>query len=239
MEEHERKTFHAPQNFVIIFRLNMNIMKKYFLLIVLLPILFLNLFLMWQVKIKNDQVNKNIIILDEKKQEDASNFIFRPVIVGNCRFESNAKIASWKIYVNKAGCFRVQYPSDWNYREYNEQIESTSLLSIGFNDGVVDDFFKDKNKIVINSYIDYPIGLVADVALLKDPKIDHFRSLEDYRIKGNYRDSSQRDWVYSDTVYLLNNITNQVMTFSYYEKEYNEKNRKIFNDMLETLEFSQ
>ena len=29
------------------------------------------------------------------------------------------------------------------------------------------------------------------------------------------------------------------MTISYFENEYSEKNRKIFNDMLETLEFGQ
>jgi hypothetical protein len=217
----------------------MKYIKKYFLLIIVFIFLFFNLFLMWQVKIKNDQINKNILILNEKKQEDASNYIFRPVTVDNCRFENDAKIASWKVYVNKAGCFRMQYPTDWNYMEYNEMTEAYSLEAVGFNNEALDYFSKDKNKIVINSYINYPIGLVVDVALLKDPKIDHFRSLEDYRIKGNYRDSGQRDWVYVDTAYLQNYITNQVMTISYYEKEYSEKNRKIFNDMLETLEFGQ
>lgn len=220
---------------MITLRINMQQIRKYFLLITLLFILFL----MWQIKIKSDQINKNILILDEKKQEDASNFIFRPVTVDNCGFENDAKIASWKVYINKKGCFRVQYPTDWNYMEYNEMTEAYSLEVVGFNDETLDYFGKDKNKIVINSYANYPIGLVTDVAALKDPKISHFRSLEDYRIQGNYRDISQRDWIYSDIVYLQNYITNQVMTISYYEKEYSEKNRKIFNDMLETLEFGQ
>lgn len=162
---------------------------------------------------------------------DSSNF--------NCSINSFLQNDLENTYLNKKWCFSVDYPKNWSYSEHNETTEAGSIDVVGFNDVPTDDLSFDKNKIVIKSYINYPIGLVADVVLLKDPKISHFRGLEDYRIQGNYRDSSQQSWVYSDTVYLLNYATNQVMTVSYYEKEHSEKNRKIFNDMLESLKFEQ
>jgi hypothetical protein len=206
----------------------MNIMKKYYLSASLLFLFIFSVFLVLGTKMV---IEKQIITKTKFNVTESPNF--------NCDIVSSSQTNLQKTYINKKWCFSVDYPKDWSYHEYSETTEAHSLEAVGFNDVVTEDLSFDKNKIVISSYVDYPIGLVADAAFLKDPKITHFRSLEDYRIQGNYRDGSQRNWVYVDTIYLQNHITKQVMTISYFENEYSEKNRKIFNDMLDTLELGQ
>jgi hypothetical protein len=206
----------------------MNIMKKYYLLV---GLLFLFLFSSFLILGTKAVVEKQIATKTKLTPTGSSNY--------NCDIETSSKTNLQNTYINKKWCFSIDYPNNWSHHEYNEITEAYSLEAVGFNDVATDDSSFDKNKIVINNYNNYPLGLVVGVALLKDTKIDHFRSLEDYRIQGNYKGDNPLGWVYSDTVYLQNYTTGQVMTISYREIEYSEKNRKIFNDMLETLEFSQ
>ena len=203
-------------------------MKKYYLLASLLFLFLFNLFLVLGTKMA---VEKQMVTRIKSTITGSSNY--------NCDIAQSSRTNLQKVYVNKKLCFSIDYPNDWNYQEHNETTEAHYLEAVGFNDVATDDFSFDKNKIVINSYNNHPLGLMVGVALLKDPKIDHFRGLEDYRVQGNYKGAHPLGWVYSDTVYLQNYITGQVMTISYHEKEYNEKDRKIFNDMLETLSFGQ
>ncbi len=206
----------------------MHIMKKYYLLFGLLFLFLFSIFLVLGTK----------IVIEKQITTKAKLNITEPPSF-KCDIISSSQANFQKIYVNKKWCFSVDYPKNWSYHEYSETTDAYSLEAVGFNDVATDDLSFDKNKIVINSYNGYPLGLVVGGALLRDPKTDHFRSLEDYRIQGNYKGTNPLGWVYSDTVYLPNPITGQVMTISYYEKEYSKKNRKFFNDMLESIKFGQ
>ena len=131
-------------------------MKKYFLIVVLVLSLFLNLVLIWQA-------NKADPVLTKSGQINSADL----VNIDNCEFDSEMQIADWKTYTSEQGCFRIQYPDNWSYSQYNEVIGGDFISVVGFNDRVTDEFSKETNKIVINSYIHSYILQLLTLIFLK------------------------------------------------------------------------
>ncbi len=157
--------------------------------------------------------------------------------VENCILDYEKKLEKWPIYSDRKNCFSIQYPENWHYyAENNDPMFTTSFdeqtLAANNYSGV---------KATIEVQLDYIENALArsivDATMLQNPETRPVDGTINIRLSGDFKDDIRNEWKRLDRVYIYREYTKQVMTISYFENEYSEKNRELFNNMLATIKF--
>lgn len=216
----------------------MKFIKKYFLLVLLVVFLCLNVFFILRTKNTDRQIEgiKGDIALTK-----AQHYLDNPYDpfygVENCILDYEKKLENWPVYSDRKNCFSIQYPEDWHYYAENND----PLFTISFDEQELTDNNYSGARATIEVQLDYvENGLaksVIDGTQLVNPEISYFNGPQNIRLTGNFVDDFRNEWKRLDRVYIYRDYTKQVMTISYFEDEYSEKNRELFNNMLATIKF--
>ncbi|MDP2812144.1 MAG: hypothetical protein Q8O32_00435 [bacterium] len=215
-------------------------MKKYLILVLLFIIFGLSLFFILRTRNIDQQIENIKGMIANDRAQDFLNNSYNPIFgFADCVLEYEKKIIDWPLYSDRANCFSIQYPKSWYYYVEN----NNPLFTVSFDEQEIKSTNYSGGGASIEVRLDFVetalTSNVVDGTMLNNPEISSFNGAQNIRLKGEFKDDSRNEWKYLDRIYIYRNITNQVMTVSYFEKEYSEENREIFNNMLATLKFGQ
>lgn len=216
----------------------MKFIKKYFLFVLLVGLLCANVFFILRTKNTDKQIEgiKGDIALT-KAQHYLDNPYDPYYGVENCILDYEKKIENWPVYSDRKNCFSIQYPENWyHYAENNDP-----MFTISFDEQELTANNYSGAKATIEVQLDHvENGLaksIIDATMLQNPETRSVDGTINIRLSGNFKDDIRNEWKYLDRVYIYRAYTQQVMTISYFENEYSEKNRELFSNMLATIKF--